>query len=158
MDNKTLLDDVLKSLINFFGSLDCPNLSKLQEVYEKNPHRDLISQLMQHFVTVDITDLNTDVAVVLALKSNKNKGVYFRIDLSLVDKYVVLFTIENEKSIIVTDESKNGSDCVTILKLLEKENYILIPKEILVKQLEFKRPNLDSNSTVYNALFSGIDY
>jgi len=158
MDHESLLNEVLKSLIKFFGSLENPNFSRVREVYELNPHRNLISQLMQHFVAVDITDLNTDVAVVLALKSNKNKGIYFRIDLSLVDKYVALFTIENEKSIIVTHEGNNSSDCEIILKLLEEEHYTLIPSEMIGKQIPFKRPKVDSHSTVYNALFSDIDF
>ena len=157
MENHGLLDHVLKSLRTFFGSLNCPNFSKVQEYYERNPHRMVITQLMHHFVVEDATDLNTDIAVVLSLVPFKNKDEKFRIELSLVDKFVALFVVENESSIVVTDRNRNNSECVTILKLLEKENYILIPKEILTSQIPFNRPNSNGNSTVYNALFSDVE-
>lgn len=158
MDNNILLNNILVSLKSFFGSLENPNFSEVQETYERDPHNQIIVQLTAHFVVEDVTDLNTDVAVVLSLISNREKSRQFRIELSLIDKYIALFSIKNRQTIPLSYSNKEtNEDIETILSLSNKGNYTLIPGEILDFQIPFNRPNSNGTSTVYQAVFSDAE-
>jgi hypothetical protein len=158
MKRNQILDEILHKIVQFYGSLESPDYSKVESKYNEGPYTETIKRLETLFEVNNTTDLNDDVAVILSLGSKANSEEGFRLELSLVGEFAALFRVVQGASISVSRDSPHNSSANQIFGILEQHGFNILSEDILRTTIKFCRVNSEGNeSIVYNALFSDLD-
>lgn len=144
--NKELSEQLLGDIREAYGSLNEPNWSFKEKRYREEPYSRLLKKLAEAGPMQETTDLNDDIAVVVFVGDNDDRGV--SVWLSLVGKYACFSSVAGVflgKGAIANDTRMSE-----IVGLVADEGLVVLSPEELTKNFTFG----EGMASVFEILFS----
>lgn len=127
-----------RDIVETYGSWTMPKFRSISARYKKKPYSSLVERLRADFKVQETTDLNDDVAVMLAVSGADGIDGLL---LSLVGSYAA--ATKDGILLEVVDDNRIGL-------LLERHGIHFMPRSILLRELEFGK----EKKNFYEIMFS----
>lgn len=145
------MKEIIAQLENYYGNLDEPNFSKLDNELLAT-HRDIMINLVKEYFVKDVTGENSDVCMSLILYYGEGIDDYFSLFLSYVDKYAAVL----HHGSFVEGTEVNFDWFIKLKSYLDAYDFKMPNGRILCTPINIKLC-YSNHPKIFNALFSDID-
>lgn len=154
-------DEVLRRVIERYGSLERPDFHWVQIAYDRDPYADLRRKLSERFDLTDITDLNSDVSFAYELRSREGDGAW-TLRLSMVAPYAALIRhaprMPAEAIVDGPRDAKSGAETF-IVEACHSVGCEVLHRDVLGLPVRLRLfETAPERVRAYQALFSDIDF
>lgn len=154
-------DDVLRVVIERYGSLEQPDFHWVKLEYDRDPYAELRETLAARFDLTETTDVNSDVSFVYELRSREGEGVW-TLQLSLAGPYAVLIRHQSAtptEAIVDGPRDAISGDEKFIVDACQSVECEVLQREILSLPIELQLFDTEPERVrAYQALFSDVDF
>lgn len=140
-----MLNSILESVANAYGSMEDPKWSFVEPRYRSQPYASIVASLSQDFSVTETTDLNDDVCVALVCATAQNT---FGVNLSLVGPYAMCVIANEGVNKIMTCSGKYPDEAKPIFDLLLANRIVALDEEVLETEVSFGKADCGNDAAL----------
>lgn len=155
--NDRIVEEIVASAGDRYGSLEEPGFSFVREAMAADPYAPLVHRLGEEFDCGEETEPNDDVSFGYLLTNRRGAWV---LRLSMIGPYAVLMRLQDDggTEVVVAEGDEVTEDERRLLRLLEAEGITAIDRETLTRPFPLTLPNTTPGDVrIYQALFTDTD-